>query len=351
MPDFCLTWFKLFQLFSSLFPLSFILTFIQPTIIYEIGLYNNNTNFNTVLLPCYTGALIGPLVAVSNECQQHFSLVLREALLYFGRIQSSIFELTLDMVMNRDWIKDSAVSKVIVNSIIGVLWEGVTHEEPQIRLLTVKSLTCATKLLTIEEISTQLFPPINSLVNDENSVVRSETAKTIAILQHRLQSDSEDQKQSHVDLEKRTMKMILQLMVDPVNQVVENIIRAMINIVIENDNSFKEDFFIPQIAMMINSLSDKTDSKLIEIILDFYDALLSSCCILSQSCFSQSVVPSLQILITVSKNACIHRHIQAQSLLRQAQSKVNASTRKDSLPTETKFSLAGTIRNPFSKRK
>ena len=52
---------------------------------------------------------------------------------------------------------------------------------------------------------------------------------------------------------------------------------------------------------------------------------------LSQSCFSQSVVPSLQILITVSKNACqAHRHIQAQSLLRQAQSKViSSSTRKE----------------------
>jgi len=213
--------------------------------------------------------------------------------------------------------------------------------------------------LTIEEISTQLFPPINSLVNDENSLVRSETAKTIAILQQRLQNQdsmkesNKVQDQSHADLEKRTMKMILQLMVDPVNGVVESIIKAMIHIVVENENSFKEDFFIPQIAMMINSLSDKTDSKLIEIILDFYDALLSSCCMLSQSCFSQSVVPSLQILITVSKNACkAHRHIQAQSLLRQAQSKViSSSTRKDSLPTETKFSLTNTIRNPFSKRK
>ena len=92
------------------------------------------------------------------------------------------------MVMNRDWVTDSVVAKVIVNSIIGVLWEGVTHEDSQVRILTVRSLTCATKLLTIEEISTQLFPPINSLVNDENSLVRSETAKTIAILQQRLQT-------------------------------------------------------------------------------------------------------------------------------------------------------------------
>ena len=157
------------------------------------------------------------------------------------------------MVMNRDWVTDSVVAKVIVNSIIGVLWEGVTHEDSQVRILTVRSLTCATKLLTIEEISTQLFPPINSLVNDENSLVRSETAKTIAILQQRLQNqDTKEinkvQDQSHADLEKRTMKMILQLMVDPVNGVVESIIKAMIHIVVENENSFKEDFFIPQIG-------------------------------------------------------------------------------------------------------
>ena len=158
------------------------------------------------------------------------------------------------MVMNRDWVTDSVVAKVIVNSIIGVLWEGVTHEDSQVRILTVRSLTCATKLLTIEEISTQLFPPINSLVNDENSLVRSETAKTIAILQQRLQNQdsmkesNKVQDQSHADLEKRTMKMILQLMVDPVNGVVESIIKAMIHIVVENENSFKEDFFIPQIG-------------------------------------------------------------------------------------------------------
>ena len=156
--------------------------------------------------------------------------------------------------MNRDWVTDSVVAKVIVNSIIGVLWEGVTHEDSQVRILTVRSLTCATKLLTIEEISTQLFPPINSLVNDENSLVRSETAKTIAILQQRLQNQdsmkesNKVQDQSHADLEKRTMKMILQLMVDPVNGVVESIIKAMIHIVVENENSFKEDFFIPQIG-------------------------------------------------------------------------------------------------------
>ena len=158
--------------------------------------------------------------------------------------------------MNRDWVTDSVVAKVIVNSIIGVLWEGVTHEDSQVRILTVRSLTCATKLLTIEEISTQLFPPINSLVNDENSLVRSETAKTIAILQQRLQNqDTKEinkvQDQSHADLEKRTMKMILQLMVDPVNGVVESIIKAMIHIVVENENSFKEDFFIPQIGLVV----------------------------------------------------------------------------------------------------
>ena len=84
MPDFCLSWFKLFRIFSSLFPLGFILKHIQPLIIYEIGLFNNQTNFNTLLLPCYTGALIGPLVAVSTECQQHFSLALREVRFFYA---------------------------------------------------------------------------------------------------------------------------------------------------------------------------------------------------------------------------------------------------------------------------
>ena len=88
MPDFCLSWFKLFRIFSSLFPLGFILKHIQPLIIYEIGLFNNQTNFNTLLLPCYTGALIGPLVAISTECQQHFSLALREVNLNICAITS-----------------------------------------------------------------------------------------------------------------------------------------------------------------------------------------------------------------------------------------------------------------------
>ena len=73
--------------------------------------------------------------------------------------------------------------------------------------------------------------------------------------------------------------------------------------------------------MMINSLSE-TSVKLIEAILDFYDSLLSSCCVLTQSCLTMSVMPSLNSLVSISKSSCHHRHIQAQSLLRQTQGKI-----------------------------
>merc|ERR1739838_1115032 len=109
-------------------------------------------------------------------------------------------------------------------------------------------------------------------------------------------------------------------MVDSDDFVVESIVREMIVIVIEHDGSFREDFFIPQIGMMINSLSE-TSVKLIEAILDFYDSLLSSCCVLTQSCLTMSVMPSLNSLVSISKSSCHHRHIQAQSLLRQTQAK------------------------------
>ena len=57
MPDFCLTWFKLFQTFTQLFPVSFILHHVQPHVTFELGLFKAEYNFNTLLLPCYTGEL------------------------------------------------------------------------------------------------------------------------------------------------------------------------------------------------------------------------------------------------------------------------------------------------------
>ena len=117
------------------------------------------------------------------------------------------------------------------------------RENENVRILTVRALTCAIKTLSIVEISTQLFPPINSLVHDTSPLVRSESAKTVSVLQQRLHSEAPDP-----DLEKRTMKLIMQLLVDQDSAVVENIIRAMMGIVIEYNNSFREDFFIPQIG-------------------------------------------------------------------------------------------------------
>ena len=55
MPDFCLSWFKLFQTFTQLFPVSFILHHVQPHVTFELGLFKADYNFNTLLLPCYTG--------------------------------------------------------------------------------------------------------------------------------------------------------------------------------------------------------------------------------------------------------------------------------------------------------
>ena len=247
MPDFCSSWFKLFRLFSIYFPHKFILQHVQPLITFELGLFNNSYNFDNLLLPSYVGALIGPLVHDCEEFKHHFSLAMREALIWFGTklppSKSNIFELTTEMVLNKDWINDTVVTKIISGSVIGVLWEGVTHENENVRILTVRALTCAIKTLSIVEISTQLFPPINSLVHDTSPLVRSESAKTVSVLQQRLHSEAPDP-----DLEKRTMKLIMQLLVDQDSAVVENIIRAMMGIVIENDNSFREDFFIPQIG-------------------------------------------------------------------------------------------------------
>ena len=104
-------------------------------------------------------------------------------------------------------------------------------------------MNCATKILTLCEISSQLFPPINSLVHDVEPFVRAEMAKTIALLASRVHSES--------DLEKRTQKLTLQLMVDSDDVVVESIVREMIVIVIEHDGSFREDFFIPQIGKFL----------------------------------------------------------------------------------------------------
>ena len=67
MPDFCLSWFKLFRIFTQLFPVNFIMHHVQPHVTFELGLSKADYNFDTLLLPCYTGALVGPLVAKSPE--------------------------------------------------------------------------------------------------------------------------------------------------------------------------------------------------------------------------------------------------------------------------------------------
>ena len=80
-------------------------------------------------------------------------------------------------------------------------------------------------------------------------------AKTIALLASRVHSES--------DLEKRTQKLTLQLMVDSDDVVVESIVREMIVIVIEHDGSFREDFFIPQIGKFLVHLKIVLTSKLV----------------------------------------------------------------------------------------
>ena len=114
----------------------------------------------------------------------------------------------------------------------------------KVRLLTARALTCSTKTLTLNEISSQLFPPINSLVHDSEAVVRAEMAKTIALLARRVNQSTD----SESDLEKRSQKLTLQLMVDADSAVIESIVREMVEVVIEHDGTFREDFFIPQIG-------------------------------------------------------------------------------------------------------
>ena len=72
-----------------------------------------------------------------KKCRQHFALAIREALIYFGTekgTRSAIFELTTEMVMNREWLNDCEIDKIITSTMIGVLWEGVTHDQLQGKL-------------------------------------------------------------------------------------------------------------------------------------------------------------------------------------------------------------------------
>ena len=86
----------------------------------------------------------------------------------------------------------------------------------------------------------------NSLVHDSEAVVRAEMAKTIALLARRVNQSTD----SESDLEKRSQKLTLQLMVDADSAVIESIVREMVEVVIEHDGTFREDFFIPQIGKL-----------------------------------------------------------------------------------------------------
>ena len=77
------------------------------------------------------------------------------------------------------------------------------------------------------------------------------------------------------DLEKRLQKLIMQFMVDSSAFVTSSIIKSLVHVVIDGQMPYREDFFLPQVAMLIENTAER-ESKLLlcETILDFYDALL-----------------------------------------------------------------------------
>ena len=64
-------------------------------------------------------------------------------------------------------------------------------------------------------------------------------------------------------------------MVDPSATVTIGVIKCLVHVVIDSNQSYREDFFLPQMAMLVNNTQDReVNPVLCETILDFYDALL-----------------------------------------------------------------------------
>ena len=119
--------------------------------------------------------------------------------------RSASFELSIEFLLDEEWNENAKRQKLLNESTIGVLWEGVTHQSATIRKVTGRVLTSAARKLSIVEISRQLFPALNSIAQDDQSEVRVEATNTLAVISQRMLADPDD------DLDKRLQKLILQV--------------------------------------------------------------------------------------------------------------------------------------------
>lgn len=164
MPDFCQIWTEIFATLSQLFGPSFIKTFVNPLMISELGLFTDSTDktaLQTTLVSCFCSGCIATLID-DKYMFEYFSMVLREILFKITPLKMSGFEIAIESLLQRDQ-KSELVAKRVNEATIGVLWEGVTNKNEDIRIITARAITCAARKLSLTDISRQLFPALNSL--------------------------------------------------------------------------------------------------------------------------------------------------------------------------------------------
>ena len=216
MPDFCECWVRIFKNISSLFGVRFAVTHLHPILTRHLNLFSkaehggdlNREGLQTLLTCCYLCGTIAPMVSDSH-CRQYYSIALREVLLNTNCHRSASFELAVEFLLDEEWNGLGKEQKILNDSTIGVLWEGVTHQSAAIRKVTGRALTSAARKLSIVEISRQLFPALNSIAQDDQSEVRVEASNTLAVISQRMLADPDD------DLDKRLQKLILQVFNTP----------------------------------------------------------------------------------------------------------------------------------------
>lgn len=346
MPDFCEIWVLIFGTISTLFGPKFARVHIHPLMISELGLFTDSEEksaLQTILVTCFCAGSIATLIE-GQYMFQYFSMVLREVLFKIKPTQMTGFELLIESLLDRKW-KSEHVIKRVNEATIGVLWEGVTHDVEDIRKITARAITCAARKLLLSDISRQLFPALNSLCFDTSHVIRKEATNCVAVVVQRTQLER------HEDLEKRLQKIVMQLLVDPYVDVKTSVIKALVPIALDSGQTYREDFFLPQVAMVVtNIMPASVDPALVETVLDLYDQLLRSNCALTNGCIISNVIPALDSLEPICKTKVFHRSIQLKSLIRTATARVEPKQEFQIPTSKSAYSLSSVLRNPFSKR-
>ena len=176
MPDFCQIWTEIFATLSQLFGPSFVKTFVNPLMISELGLFTDSTDktaLQSTLVSCFCSGCIATLID-DKYMFEYFSMVLREILFKITPLKMSGFEIAIESLLQRDK-KSELVAKRVNEATMGVLWEGVTNQNEDIRIITARAITCAARKLSLTDISRQLFPALNSLCLGEFQRLKSQT--------------------------------------------------------------------------------------------------------------------------------------------------------------------------------